>query len=179
MKPHRMLLPFFTLLFILSGCTALEQNQDSVLFYYQQANIAYSETDSAVIAAESRNLSADQVDLRQLLMLYFHGPTDSSLRSPFPIGTTVSKLQTRDDGTLMITLNSEPQQSQGLSWTIACTCLAKTCLHLTDADQIQIEVDGLSESTMLISRDNVILSDPIATSDETVALTESTNGGTP
>lgn len=147
------------LLCFLSGCTATEKENGAVRFYYRQADLSYNTDGAGVIGSESRDLSMDREDLGQLLALYFRGPLDQTLRSPFLSGTKVIEFVTVGD-TLVLTLDTVP--SQGIDWTVACTCLAMTCLELTDAEQVQIDASyGSTAASTIISRDSLILSDTL------------------
>lgn len=158
------------------GCKLLDQQEDTLHFYYRVAELSFSGSQTDVIASESRNLSIQRDNLRHLLLLYFHGPLDQNLRAVFPIGTAVTNLET-DEDTLIITLDTDASLPQGVDWTVACVCLAKTCFELVDVAQIQIEVADDPALSTLLTRDNVLLSDSILTPTESTIPTEY-HGGT-
>lgn len=150
----------------LVGCSLLAEQPDTVRFYYRRTDIAYSDDGSGVIASESRELSVRGDDLEHLLPLYFHGPLDAGLRSPFATGTSVTQLDTADDA-LIITLDTQPLE--GLDRTIACACLAQTCFDLLEVSRVCVEMpgpDGDITSTV-IQRDNVLLTDAVLSPTET------------
>lgn len=150
---------------VLFGCQfPNSKTKDSVSFYYQRSggNYVYGSED-AIIAPESREISGSRDNLRYLLTLYFHGPLDSALVSPFPSGTALADLQV-EETSLTITLNSHFAQLEGINLTIACTCLARTCFDLTDAEAVEIKAspaNGGAAVSVTITRDNVLLVDSI------------------
>lgn len=149
--------------FGLWGCKSWSEKQnEAVCFYYQRIDYSYGEEDS-VIAAETRELSGYRDNLRYLMTLYFHGPQDPGLFSPFPSGISVVDIRTEDD-TLVVSLNSALNQLQDLDLTIACTCLARTCFELADVQQILIESPPTEDGSFVsisISRDQYLLTDSI------------------
>lgn len=162
---------------LLFGCKLPDQKEDTLHFYYRVAELSYSGSATDVIACESRSLSIQRDNLRHLLLLYFYGPLDQNLRSVFPVGTAVTSLKTEED-TLFITLDTDEALPQGVDWTVACVCLAKTCFELVDTAQIQIEIADDPSLTTLLTRDNVVLSDSILIPTESSTPTESDGGNT-
>lgn len=152
----------------LLGCD-VRKSEDAVLFYYRKTNISTSGGDTGVIAPEARDVSVSRDDLEHLLTLYFLGPLEAGLQSPFVDGTTVADIERLPD-MLVITLDSTSQQTQGLEWTVACTCLAKTCFELADVASVQVKIPSDNDSPGIsteICRENIILSDGIPSSTET------------
>ena len=156
------------MVFGLWGCKSWPMFQDdTVSFYYQRIDYTYGE-DDGVIAAEGRELVGYRDNLRYLLALYFHGPQDTNLCSPFPSGTAVVDIRT-EDTTLIVTLSPALAQLEDLDLTIACTCLARTCFEFVDAEEILIESqpgeDG-SAVHVTITRDQYLLTDSIPSQTE-------------
>ncbi|MBQ7801541.1 MAG: GerMN domain-containing protein [Oscillospiraceae bacterium] len=142
----------------LCGCHFLRDSGDTVSFYYRRQPEAISHgQEDGVIAPETREISGGRDNLKYLLALYFRGPMDTSLTSPFPAGTNLADLRW-EDATLVLTLNSAPEQLADMDLTIACTCLAKTCFGLSEAEQILIETsEGAPGITM--TRDSFLMTD--------------------
>lgn len=116
----------------LCACGTKEDTSD---FYYLRSEFLPGESDG-VIAAESRTVSGER-GFNYSLRLYLEGPVSDQFISPFPKGLRL--LSTRQDGEVMqIYLSSEFAELKDVDLTLAWACLAKTCLALTDAAQIQI-----------------------------------------
>ena len=147
----------------LRGCSLWSQEQTgSVSFYYQRIDYSYREEDS-VIAPEVRELSGYRDNLRYLMTLYFHGPQNPDLLSPFPSGTAVVDIRTEED-TLVVVLSAALTQLKDMDLTVACTCLAKTCFELVDAQQLRIETPDVGDEShisILFTRDSFVLTDTI------------------
>ena len=96
-----------------------------------------------------------------MLSLYFQGPSDPELESPFPVGCKVLEFQERD-GQLTLTLSRMITAKNDMDLTIACACLAKTCMELTGANTIQVEShdqEGKVLFTRIFTKDNLLLAD--------------------
>ena len=148
----------------LCACGFLSGQKDNVTFYYQRANFAYR-GDDGVIAPEERELAGYRDNLPYLMTLYFHGPLDDSLVSPFPGGIAVVDIRT-EDTTMVITLNSVFTQLKDLELSIASICLAKTCFGLSDVQEVRIESLSTTSGenvSILITRDNHLLEDSVPT----------------
>ena len=172
----RILCIILVLLLILSSCAVSRNGQkDTVTFYYVRT---YSGSgtydayfDEGVIGSESREASGHWQDLSYLLAMYLQGPLDPELESPFPIGCKVTQIQ-HENGQLTLALSRMITVKNDMDLTIACACLAMTCLELEDVDTVQIESHGLDGKilfTRTFTRDNLLLEDthPIETIEET------------
>ncbi|MBO4937388.1 MAG: GerMN domain-containing protein [Oscillospiraceae bacterium] len=139
---------------------------DPVTFYYPWADLnAAMELDPGctAITAEERDISGRRDSLSYLLSLYFRGPLDSSLNSPFPAGTSLLNLQ-QEDSTLIITLSTAFAQLKGIDLTIACNCLAQTCFELSVVQEVLIQTsqdDAETAVSVSIGRNNSLLTDTI------------------
>lgn len=148
------------LLAVLAGCAF--RDQDSVRFYYPRAEIAYTD-DTGVIAGEARTAGGHTGDLQYLLSLYLSGPADSGLRSPFPPGVRLEECHVTD-GQAEVLLSPGLDGLTPLERTIACVCLARTVLELTQADSVRIATtQGLlsGENAAVYDRDSVLLKDDV------------------
>lgn len=151
---------------ILTGCAFSGiRMKEPVTFYYLRAqsdpNIYDDFYAEGIIGSEEREASGHRANLNYLLSIYFSGPLDSNLTSPFPMGCRIMET-TQDDGKMTILLNPILAGKSDLDITIACACLAKTCMELTGAETVQIESRNL-ENKVLFSRtftkDNLFLND--------------------
>ena len=124
----------------LSGCRDSDTPQNPVNFYYQSASLDYA-AQNAVISPEIRE-GANYATLEEALTDYLAGPESHSLNSPFPADLTVISIR-QEENVLHITLSDQLSQLQGLELTIACCCIAATCLDLTEATDICIRAENL------------------------------------
>lgn len=147
------------LLLPLSACGS-DGPQDPGNFYYLRTEAQYEGTDG-IIAPEERELKDLRDDIGALLKEYLQGPSDKALESPFPRDTTLLDWQ-MIRGSLHLNLSDSFAQLSGIDLSLACACLARTCLELTQASTIRIRADGamLNGSTyVILSNDNLFLSD--------------------
>ena len=125
----RVLTLMLALCLIFSGCGAQKTNGqgNQVLFYYEQRGASELTADS-MIASESRNTYAGA--LGPVLELYFRGPKQDSLISPFPDGTEVISVS-QENGTTELTLSNAFYSLQGVNLAVACACLTQTVCAYT------------------------------------------------
>lgn len=148
-----------TLLTCLAACGA-DGPEDPGNFYYLRTEAQYEGTDG-IIAPEERELNGLRGDIGPLLEAYLQGPADKDLESPFPRDTVLLDWQ-MIRGSLHLNLNDTFAQLSGIDLSLACACLARTCLELTDATTIRIRANGamLNGSTyVILSNDNLFLAD--------------------
>lgn len=163
MKRIICLLLTFLLLSCLAGCTGSE---DTVYFYYTPSQIDYG-ADRELLVAEKRSSLSREDELSYLLSFYFQGPLDKDLKLPVPEGTQVVSLRRTGD-TLTLTMSQEFGQLKNMDLTLACSCIAKTCFGLTDAENITFVTDFEDGIHITVSRDGLVLDDetlPIESTD--------------
>lgn len=176
---RRFLSLILVLALCLSGCGFRGDSQkEPVMFYYLRT---YSGSDTydnffteGIIGSESREASGHQQDLSYLLAMYLQGPLDPELTSPFPVGCQVTEIL-QEEGQLTLRLSRMITAKTDMELTIACACLAKTCLDLTDADTVHIEsrdLDGKVLFTRSFTRDNLVLKDSYTYPAETIEATQ-------
>ena len=143
---------------------AVSSGSEPVEFHYPWANLESAmeqDPDCTAIGSEEREISGNRENLRYLLTIYFRGPLDASLRSPFPAGTAVEEIQT-EETTLTLTLTPAFAQLKEMDLTIACTSLARTCFGLTEVQSIVVqtpETEDGSQVSVSISRDSILMED--------------------
>ena len=167
------------LMLMLSGCAISGSKiKDPVTFHYlhvqsdEQAYDAYFA--DGIMGTETREAAGRQNDLNYLLTVYFRGPLDPELVSPFPMGCRILELQQKD-GLLTLQLNPILAEMSDMEITVACACLAKTCMNLTDADTVQIEsrnLEGKLLFTRTFTQDNLFLNDNYTQPVETTETTQ-------
>ena len=150
----------------LCGCGQNGGIKDSASFYYQRSDLL-SDSESGAISAEKRDITGHTEDLSYLISLYLMGPLDGSLQSPFPDSYRLEEV-TLTDSELVIHLSGSGNDLRPSQFSLACGCLAMTCLELTQAESVTITCGNLSQTLTpgsLTLYDNVIGKEP-------------TNGGT-
>lgn len=149
MKKWISLLLTAALLLCLFGC-GNDQIQDPGSFYYRRTEAQFSGSDG-IIAPEVREMKSLRGDIDAILRSYLSGPQSPGLESPFPRDTEI--LSWKSIGTsLHLNFSDTFAQLSGVDLTLACACIAKTCLELTDATIIRIRANGalLNGSTYVV-----------------------------
>lgn len=150
-------------LIALCGCSFSPSGSgEPVSFFYRRADYQYHSSEN-VIVPEQREISGHGGDLRYLVTLYLVGPLDDSLVLPFPKGTQLLELKESGE-CLQLTLSGSGDSLSDSTFSLACACLALTCISFTDAEEVTI-VCG--ERTMTITQDNLLLADNITGLPET------------
>lgn len=157
---------FTAILCLITGLAACGSGDimEPVEFCYQQ--IAAPDTlPDTVFAYETREAAGHRNDMNYLLSLYLQGPLESDLKSPFPSGCRLLHIS-RENDTLIVTLDQTVTSLGQLEQTLACACLAQTCFSLTDVDTVQIiaEAEDPADSlNVTIHTESFLLEDLPAT----------------
>ncbi len=171
MKRNLSILLSLCLMLTLCGCLAqsLTDKETAADFFYPRQTASIAEHPSeGVIAAEKRDVGENQGDLSALLGLYLRGPRDSALRSPFPSGCRIVSFEF-DGDILHVTLDESFTRLESMDLTVACACLAKTCLSLTDAQAVHISSnasDSASSVDLTFRQDSLLLEEWTITATE-------------
>lgn len=150
---------FLILCLLLTGCAEAEPRQPGT-FYYRRTDTAYGTVDG-IIAGEQRELALTHDDLGAILALYFRGPESPELESPFPRDTAVTDWSVEGD-VLTLTMADSFAAINGVELSVACTCITKTLVGLTDVRQVRFQVEnGLlgGEKILTMSEELISLSD--------------------
>ncbi len=140
---------------LLSGCFRQgQQIKEPVTFYYLRSQYLYGNSQS-IMDREEREASGHREDLRYLMVQYLMGPSNEELRSPLPVSTRILSAE-QVEGAVTLTLSEVPASMSDAAFSLACACLTKTCIGLTDAESVTI-ISGTRSITM--GSDNLILSD--------------------
>lgn len=150
----------------LSGCDfGRDRMKEPVSFYYLREHSGSDDYDvfftEGAIGAETREAAGHRNDLNYLLALYLQGPMDAQFESPFPVGSKIEDIQ-NENGELTIVMNTISSRFNDMELTIACACLAKTCMGLTDADVVTVEAYGPNKKALFsrsFTEDSLILED--------------------
>ena len=147
---RKFLILFFSCCIAVSflGCSTEDSAEDTPqLFYYLRRDILYGAEDSVI---SSEICEWENADADTLLKQYFLGPISEHLVSPYPAGTKPLSVK-RSDDSLLIYLSSEFADLTDLEYTLACACLAKTCLSLYSVTEVTIRIEGTDNSITLNS----------------------------
>lgn len=137
-------------LLLLTGCTG-SFSSDEPHFYYLKNDISFSGS-ASVIASEFFSNIDTSTDLLPIMEEYLKGPDSGFLHSPFPENIQIFLAEQRDR-TVILEFNDALAELTGMDLTLACACVAMTCLELTDADNVSIRargatLDGAAQITM-------------------------------
>ncbi len=150
-----------SILFSLIACVAEAPDLTaSTNFFYRRVEPDYDAVDG-MIASERRNILGVEDNLKAMLQLYFDGPQDAALISPFPKNLTVSHIWQQDTG-ILLDLSPELQTMSGIDLTLACACISMTCFDLTEAETVSLRVPGQllnGQPILSMSRANLLLYD--------------------
>ena len=155
------LMGFLLCLLLVLGCTGCKdapEGNPPLNFYYRTASLSFS-AGSTSIKKEARDVP-EQDSWAQVLNIYLAGPEDSSLRSPFPANLQTVKT-TMENKTVYITVTRELAALTGLDLTLACSCLALTCLELTGAQTVVISAEGellFGQKSITMTKDTLLIS---------------------
>ena len=168
MKRFLITAAMFSLIFALFGC-ANDNNagQDQVQFYYRRGEYTYG-TDETVVSPEQRDITGHAEDLDYLLALYLMGPMDEELVSPFPASVRLLSVYQAADQ-LTVELTDAGKALTDAQFTLACGCLTKTCIELTDAVSVTI-LSG--ERSITMGAEDLLLFDDVIPAESTTEETK-------
>lgn len=128
-----MLLPIF-------GCAEKEPEIVSPVTYYYRRNEISFESETGIIAPETREAQSHENDLTYLLNQYFDGPNDKALQRTFPLGTQLVSISVSAQHTVIL-VSGHLANLKGIDLTIACTCITMTVMELTGTNKVEIKAD--------------------------------------
>lgn len=152
----RLLSLMLVLCLLLAGCGANSSQSEGnhVLFFYEQRGASELSTD-AMLGSESRSTYAGA--LGPVLELYFRGPSQDDLVSPFPDGTEVISAAQGENGTELV-LSNAFFSLQGVDFAVACACLARTVCAYTGETSVTLS-DELGRIHMDVTPDSFLVQD--------------------
>ncbi len=143
MKKFLIFLLLATLMLPLTACADDgEEIIAPVEFFYLRREPTYGTSDS-VIAPENRESAGHEDDREYLLSMYLEGPASTDLYSLIPAGTRLLALQQHGER-IKVILSDEFAQLNGLDRTLACACIAKTCMTLLRGSSVEIDCKTIS-----------------------------------
>lgn len=125
------------ILLCLCACSENTQNiKEPISFYYRMRDIQY-DTEGSILATEICERYGHTEDYEYLLQGYLAGPKSDECISPFPAGTSLESINLVMNK-VHIVLSEHLSMLSGSDLIIACACLSKTVLEMTDAQSVQI-----------------------------------------
>lgn len=151
----------FLLLSVFLGLTACTKQdpaiQEPVSFYYRRSALSYGENDTAILSLVA-DANGHKHDFPWILGEYLKGPQSEDMLQTFPHGTTLVSL-TMDGDAVTVVLSKHLGQLTGVDLTIACACLTKTVIGLTNAKTviIQAENSDLNGAPQIVMDEEILL----------------------
>lgn len=149
-----------TLIFCLLGCDNTTADFiEPVDVFYCVSPITYDTIDG-VFGREAREFFGWEGNLHDFLNDYLTGPKNSRLVSPFPLGGRVLDFK-QNESTIKLVLNVHFSRLAPNELTLACACISMTLFELTNAESVDMQIDGVGEEnlTIIMTRSNLHLSD--------------------
>lgn len=125
------------LLLALCACASGDKETPARFYYLREPDNFLYGSSEGVVTFEERDSAGHSGDLKYLLTLYLQGPVTEGLESPFPTGSKLVELS-HSGAELILTLDSNFATLTGMDLTLACVCLARTCLSLVNVQSIHI-----------------------------------------
>ena len=88
------------------------------------------------------------------MLVYSMGPSDKDLISLLPRNVTILPVEHSEDG-LVLSLLDEIHALEDADFTLACACLAMTCMELFETEQVTVLC---GDRSITINRENLMLS---------------------
>lgn len=129
-------------LLLLSGCGGQAADGDGYDLYFQERDLRAAAGDG-VLRTETVHLQADSAEelARGLMEALLAGPSDETLKSTIPAGTSLLSLEL-DGSQAVVDLSSPYQTLSGISLTLADQAVALTLTQLPDILSVRITVRG-------------------------------------
>lgn len=165
MKRIFCMLLFISMILCLWGC---QQKDPNVVlhFYYPRQNFGYDEMQGRFFQQSAQEELRNDIvyqSSKKVIDEYLLGPLDPALSNPFPTGTQLVSLRV-EGAVLHMTLTDHLAELTGVPLIMACACLAKTAIILTNTAQVQIRCASASldgEKVIVMGQGSVIFDDPI------------------
>ncbi len=129
------------LLLCLLGCQADKPDYEQpVQLYYRTAPAENGISDSVIgaVTAEGAPYAGDPT---AMLNEYLKGTGEAGFLTTFPASTKLLSLEIKD-GAVHLLLNASIARLTGADLTVACACIAKTTMELTNTTAIHIRASG-------------------------------------
>lgn len=147
-----------SLLLLLSLCSCAfpsGKGKSDTNFYYRRTEYQFNKDPASIIVPEKRDISGHGEDIPYILSLYLMGPLSEDLKSPFPSYTKLISAEVNAD-TLSIELTDASSIMSGSKFSLACGCMALTCLELVDVSTVVIHC---GDKIISLQADDILLQD--------------------
>ncbi len=143
----------------MAACDNTENQPQGVAFYYRSSSLS-----APVLQAEIREDIDPAGNLEDILRLYLLGPQTDTLNSPFRRSHKLLSITVTDSNITLLMTKSFAELT-GIDLIIACSCLAKTVLELTDTETVTVcaedaTLDGVASITL--DNNSLLLTDQSA-----------------
>ena len=127
---------------LLSGCGGKTADEDGYDLYFQERDLRAA-AGEGVLRTETVQLQADTTEAlaRALIEALLAGPSDETLKSTIPAGTSLLSLEL-DGSRAVVDLSSPYETLSGISLTLADQAVALTLTQLPDILSVRITVRG-------------------------------------
>lgn len=160
----RSIILFVLLSFLLCACSSHNDKPKSpVNFYYLNQTITYN-SQTGIIAPQIREGAGYENDILSLMNVYIKGPDSQLFISPFPDRLEILDIS-QAEGVAYLTVSDQICMLTGHDLTLACVCLSRTVMDLTNMNAVQIAVpdrliDG--KTSLMIRAEDIVYMDEAA-----------------
>lgn len=151
-------------MFLLLMCCSCSKRQhlplSEVRFYYKAEPVEHG-NGASIIAYEDRQVYRTADDVASLIEQYLQGSKKNYCKMPFPAGTTLVQYDQNKTNAL-IQLSAHAALLSGSELMVACVCLGKTIMELTNVTSVQISADGHllnNQQSITVTPNNFVLFD--------------------
>lgn len=147
------------LLLLLCGCEKTDEYQKPARFYYLSSQVDYA-SGNAIIDYQTVETS-QMGQTVHILRSYLQGLDDSRFVSPFPTDLQLHTYRLEENVAYLV-FSDELAELTNLDLTLACSCIALTCMDLTGASQVSIEAESSllgGQKTILLDKASMQLTD--------------------
>lgn len=163
MKRMLCLLMCFLIFIPVTGCQHPDDN-GTYAFYYPRSDYGYNPQEgkfyNEIIGKEIRE-DISPANVHEVISMYLNGPMMQEFANPYPDNISLESVVI-DEQTLYVTVSDHLSELTGIRLIIACACLGKTGMELTNTTSIQISckkalLDG--KKTITLQDDLIIVND--------------------
>ena len=154
------------LLLSMSGCQR-QNDSNSHTFYYPRNDFGYDALEGKfyeeIIRSEIRDDFTD-TDIYEILRMHLEGPISPDFANPYPDGMSLITCNVEEQ-TLYITVSDHLSELTDINLIIACACIGKTGIELTNTSTVQISCENAlldGKKSVVLQNDLIIVSDTVS-----------------
>lgn len=146
------------------GCGLQEKApelQQPFRFYYRTSDGEEGTVNQEPMDYELREIAGHEADYQWILEQYFKGPESGNLSAPFQKSTRLISVRLID-AQMRLMVSDDFSELSGIDMTLACACIARTCLGFEGVESVSISAAGASlggKSAVVMHEDDIILKD--------------------